>query len=171
MLRSVCVHKSEALFLFKKKPPHNPSTASPPTIYSLTPNHLQPHPQPLSEWRGEWRLLVGWERMVSGIIDNCTFESKKSFWEWHPLPRRGLGRLFSRMKETPFSIVERRFLAMKRASLHIEETPSLFVNNTIYSPLHSERGRGWGFRKGLMRLLLCKNKLLNNMCNTIFFVR
>ena len=46
------------------------------------------------------------------------------------------------MKETPFSIVERRFLAMKRASLHIEETPSLFANNAIYSPLHSERGGG-----------------------------
>ncbi|EEX20016.1 hypothetical protein HMPREF0973_00076 [Prevotella veroralis F0319] len=38
-----------------------------------------------------------------------------------------------------------RFLAMKRASLHIEETPSLFVNSSIYSPLHSERGRGRGF--------------------------
>ena len=31
---------------------------------------------------------------------------------------------------------------MKRASLHIEETPPLFVNNTIYSPLHSERVGG-----------------------------
>ncbi|EEX18865.1 hypothetical protein HMPREF0973_01400 [Prevotella veroralis F0319] len=40
---------------------------------------------------------------------------------------------------------------MKRASLHIEETPSLFVNNTIYSPLHSERGWGRGFFSPLGR--------------------
>ena len=45
-------------------------------------------------------------------------------------------------KETPSSLWRGRFLAMKRASLHIEETPSLFVNNTIYSPLHSENGLG-----------------------------
>ena len=60
------------------------------------------------------------------------------------------------MKETPSFNRRGRFLAMKRASLHIEETPSLFANNAIYSPLHSERGggeapsfplgeAGWGF--------------------------
>ena len=46
------------------------------------------------------------------------------------------------MKETPSFNRRGRFLAMKRASLHIEETPSLFANNAIYSPLHSERGGG-----------------------------
>ncbi|EEX17573.1 hypothetical protein HMPREF0973_02536 [Prevotella veroralis F0319] len=35
-----------------------------------------------------------------------------------------------------------RFLAMKRAFLRCEETPSLFVNSSVHSPLHSERG--WG---------------------------
>ena len=45
-------------------------------------------------------------------------------------------------KGTPSFNRRGRFLAMKRASLHIEETPSLFVNNTIYSPLHSENGLG-----------------------------
>ncbi|EEX19943.1 hypothetical protein HMPREF0973_00146 [Prevotella veroralis F0319] len=50
--------------------------------------------------------------------------------------------VLSLIKGTPFSNRRGRFLAMKRAFLHIEETPSLFVNNTIYSPLHSERGRG-----------------------------
>ena len=40
---------------------------------------------------------------------------------------------------------EGRFLASKRAFLHINETPSLSANNSIHSPLHSERGRGRGF--------------------------
>ena len=48
------------------------------------------------------------------------------------------------IKGTPSFNRRGRFLAMKRASLHIEETPSLFVNSSIYSPLHSERGWGWG---------------------------
>ena len=48
----------------------------------LPPNHLQPHPRPLSEWRGEWILLVGWERMVSGNRGNCILELRKQ-----PLPR------------------------------------------------------------------------------------
>ncbi|EEX17558.1 hypothetical protein HMPREF0973_02608 [Prevotella veroralis F0319] len=34
------------------------------------------------------------------------------------------------------------YINSKRAFLHIEETPSLFANSSIYSPLHSERG--WG---------------------------
>ena len=46
------------------------------------------------------------------------------------------------MKETPSFNRRGRFLAMKRASLHLEETPSLFANSSIYSPLHSERGGG-----------------------------
>ncbi|EEX18963.1 hypothetical protein HMPREF0973_01138 [Prevotella veroralis F0319] len=58
------------------------------------------------------------------------------------------------MKETPSFNRRERFLAMKRASLHIEETPSLFANNTIYSPLHSERGRGRGCSGVGDRLLL-----------------
>ena len=34
---------------------------------------------------------------------------------------------------------------MKKASLRYEETPSLFTNNAIHSPLHSERGWGEAF--------------------------
>ena len=34
----------------------------------------------------------------------------------------------------------------KRASLHTEETPPLFANNSIHAPLHSERGWGRGCR-------------------------
>ena len=59
----------------------------------------------------------------------------------------------SLIKETPSSLWRGRFLAMKRASLRCEETPSLFANNAIYSPLHSERGRGWGWLLTGVRLL------------------
>ena len=48
------------------------------------------------------------------------------------------------LKETPFSIGEGRFLMSRRAFLYIEETPLSFANNSFYSPLHSERGRGGG---------------------------
>ena len=48
------------------------------------------------------------------------------------------------LKETPFSIAEGRFLVMKRAFLHTNETPPLFANNSFHSPLHSERGWGRG---------------------------
>ena len=51
----------------------------------------------------------------------------------------------SLIKGTPLSKQRRRSVDTKRASLHIEEVPSLFANNVIYSPLHSERGRGRGF--------------------------
>ena len=58
---------------------------------------------------------------------------------------------FNQNEEGVPLVQEGRFLAMKRASLHIEETPSLFVNNTIYSPLHyfpsvSDRWFGEGVR-------------------------
>ena len=48
------------------------------------------------------------------------------------------------LKKTPFSNREGRFFFSKRAFLHTKETPPLFVNNSIHSPLHSERGWGRG---------------------------
>ena len=50
------------------------------------------------------------------------------------------------LKETPFSNREGRFFVMKRAFPCIKGTPSLFANNSIHSPLHSERGWGRGCR-------------------------
>ena len=72
------------------------------------------------------------------------------------------------MKETPFSIVERRFLAMKRASLHIEETPSLLADGTIHAPLHSERGRGRGCRGDVVRLVVAENEAFPPYLNVRF---
>ena len=93
----------------------------------------------------------------------------------HFLLLRGLGRLslvvfwrtdegvcpcrlaLSLIKGTPFSIWRGRFFVLKRGFLHIKETPSLFANSSIYSPLHSERGRGWGFFSLLGGGWLCFN--------------
>jgi len=50
--------------------------------------------------------------------------------------------VLSLIKGTPFSNQGGRFLAMKRASLHIEETPSLFADDTIHSPSPFEEGLG-----------------------------
>ena len=80
--------------------------------------------------------------MVSGNRDNCVLEFKSSLGRNTSPPSEGLGEAFSRIKETPFSIAEGRFFVMKRAFLYTNEAPSLFANNGLHSPLHSERGRG-----------------------------
>ncbi|MUL27811.1 hypothetical protein F0475_05735 [Prevotella sp. A2879] len=43
-------------------------------------------------------------------------------------------------EETPFSLGEGRFFALKRGSLAIKETPSLIAINPVLSPIHSEKG-------------------------------
>ena len=48
----------------------------------------------------------------------------------------------TRNKGTPFSNREGRSFVLKRAFLCIKETPSLFANSSLHSPLHSERGGG-----------------------------
>jgi hypothetical protein len=52
----------------------------------------------------------------------------------------GLGKAFSRIKETLFSLGEGRFLVSKRGSLAIKETPSSIAINRVLSPIHSEKG-------------------------------
>ena len=42
----------------------------------------------------------------------------------------------------------------RRAFLYIEETPLSFANNSLHSPLHSERGWGRGCSWGVVRLLV-----------------
>ena len=68
MLRSVCVHKSEALFLFKKKPPQAPPKEgmySPKVLLSIEkkphpqPNYsLSPNPSPNGEGRENYYLQI-----------------------------------------------------------------------------------------------------------------
>ena len=54
----------------------------------------------------------------------------------------------SLIKGTLFSCREGRSFDARRASLRCEETPSLSADDTVHSPLHSERGRGRGSREG-----------------------
>ena len=65
--------------------------------------------------------------MVSGIRDNCIFESKKKPLGKTSPPSEGLGEAFSRIKETPFSNRERRFFVLKRGFPYNEERLSLFL--------------------------------------------
>ena len=78
--------------------------------------------------------------MVSGMRDNCIFESKKKPLGKTSPPSEGLGEAFSRINETPFSKREERFLVSKRGSLAIKEMPSLIAINPVLSPIHSEKG-------------------------------
>ena len=137
--------------------------------------HLPFHNIPLGNIPFFWRAWGGFYLLWFG---GQTRASVRPFTPmYHParqhlLLLRGLGRLslvvfwrtdegvcpyfvtLSLIKETPSSLWRGRFLAMKRASLHIEETPSSFVNGSIHSPLHSERGRGWGWLLTGVRLFL-----------------
>ena len=54
----------------------------------------------------------------------------------------------SLIKGTLFSCREGRSFDVRKASLRCEEMPSLLADGTVYSPLHSERGRGRGSREG-----------------------
>ena len=68
MLRSACVHKSEALFLFKKKPPQAPpkeGMCSPKVLLSIEkkplpqPNYsLSPNPSPNGEGSENYCLQI-----------------------------------------------------------------------------------------------------------------
>ncbi|MBF1643526.1 MAG: hypothetical protein HXO52_05730 [Prevotella sp.] len=72
--------------------------------------------------------------MVNRNRDYRTFESKKKPLGKTSPPLEGLGEAFSRIKETPFSIGKGRFLALKRGSLAIKETPSSIAINHVLSP-------------------------------------
>ena len=90
--------------------------------------------------------------MVSGNRENCILESKKKPLGKTSPPLEGLGEASFKIKETPFSFGEGRFFVMKRAFPCIKETPPSFANNSIHSPLHSERGWGRGCRWAVVRL-------------------
>ncbi|WP_199879811.1 hypothetical protein [Prevotella vespertina] len=61
------------------------------------------------------------------------------------------GNQILELKETPLCNQEGRYLALKRASLCIKETPPSFANNSFHAPLHyfpsvSDRWFGEGVR-------------------------
>ena len=157
MLRSACVHKSEALFLFKK-------TASPQPIYSLSPapspngegrenhclqikesltpvpspngegreNHClqikkQPHPQPLSEWRGEWKLLFADKEGVSLVWRKALYITTKR-------PSR----------------LEKRVSLISKYNYLYSHLPSSHILLVVFTPLSIRRGGGGEAVVGLL---------------------
>ena len=104
--------------------------ASPLTITSLTPNHNQPNsrpstaspPSPLRMERGVNTIVCKWRGRL--------FDVKRGSF---------------RHKETPFSNGEGRFLNSKILLPLFLFSINLQANSSHHSPLHSERGWGWGF--------------------------
>ena len=85
---------------------------------------LQPHPRPLSEWRGEWIVLFAYEREVTSR-DRRPRLSAFTLPLVVPLgtspPSEGLGEAFV---SCVFAKQRGRFFTSKRRPLHCKETPS-----------------------------------------------
>ena len=98
---------------------------------------LQPHPRPLSEWNNPTQPpprggVPNGSRLGKGILN-----TKRAFLHIEETP------LYC--KETPSSNWEGRFLNFK-IQLPLSPLTTLFhPTNSVHSPLHSERGWGWGF--------------------------
>ena len=144
--------------LMGRKQPNTSLTGSPLT-------QLQPHPRPLSEWRGEWILLVGCERMISGNRGNCILKLRKrpsrlqkgvsSLWReplfnltrrplylqimvFTPLSiRRGVGgEAFLYLQTAVFTPLSITSLRSVTAGSERGRGFPLFANNGFHSPLH-----------------------------------
>ena len=97
-------------------------------IFSLLKRHMfankeEPHPQPLSEWRGEWWLLFANEGGVSLMQGEALLDIRKR----------------PSAIEKGVSFNSRIWLPLFPLTILSHPT------NSIHAPLHSERGRGWGF--------------------------
>ena len=151
MLRSVCVHKSEALFLFKKKPHQAPPKASSTT-------QLQPLPQPLSEWRGEWRpLFANKEKPLPQPLSEWRGEWRLLFANKEGVLSNWRKALFitkkrpSRLEKGVFLILKYNYLYSHLPSSHILLV--VFTPPLHYFPSVSDR---W-FREGERLLLTCSH--------------
>ena len=104
--------------------------ASPLTITSLTPNHNQPNsrpstaspPSPLRMERGVNTIVCKWRERFFDVRRGSS---------WH--------------KETPFSNGEGRFVNSRILLPLFPLTILSHPTSSFHSPLHSERGWGWGF--------------------------
>ena len=102
------------------------------TYTGLPSAHLQPHPRPLSEWRGEWVLLFANEGGVSLMQGEALLDIRKR----------------PSAIEKGVSFNSRIWLPLFPLTILSHPT------NSIHAPLHSERGRGWGCSWGRGRLLV-----------------
>ena len=95
----------------------------------------QPHPRPLSEWRGEWILLVGCERMISGNRGNRILKLRK-----RP----------SRLQKGVSSLWREPFFTPTKCPLYLQ--------TMVFTPLSIRRGAGGEAVVGLgVRLsFICK---------------
>ena len=120
-----------------RKQPNTSLTGSPLT-------QLQPHPRPLSEWRGEWILLVGWERVVRGDRGNCILKLRK-----RP----------SRLEKGVSSLWREPFFTPTKRPLHLQIM--------VFTPLSIRRGAGGEAVVGLGERLsfICKsNCFIYSLC-------
>ena len=147
---------------------------------SRTSVQLQPHPRPLSEWRGEWILLVGCERMVSVNRGNCILELKKqphprplSEWRgewillvgWERVVRGDRGNCILKLKRRP-SRLEKGVSSHWREPFFTPTKRPLHLQTAVFTPLSitslrsvtagSERGRGcsWDWERLFVGLIL-----------------
>ena len=124
------------------------------------PPQLQPLPRPLSEWRGEWILLVGWERVVRGDRGNCILKLKRRSSRLEKGVSLHWREPFFTPTRRPLYLQTAVFTPLSITSLRSVTAGSergrgfpLFANNGFHSPLHSERGWGRG-------LLLASDRLV-----------
>ena len=153
----MCVYINRRRYFYSRKSLPKPlRKPHPQPNYSLSPNHLQPHPQPLSEWRGEWRLLVGWERMVSRNRGNCVLELRKqphprplSEWRgawillvgWERMVSENRGNYILELKKRPSRFEEGVSLCRKEPLLASKRRP-LYLQTIVFTPLSIRRGVG-----------------------------
>ena len=116
-------------------------------IFSLLKRHMfankeEPHPQPLSEWRGEWKPLFA--------SKGKPLPQPLSEWrgEWKPL-FANKGGVSLMQGEALLDIRKRPSRLEKGVSFNSRIQLPLFPltilshpTNSIHAPLHSERGRG-----------------------------
>ena len=101
----------------------------------------QPHPRPLSEWRGAWTLLVGWERMVNGNRGNCILKLKRR----PSAIEKGVSSLWKEPFFTPtkrslyLQIIVFTPLSIRRG---VGGEAFLYLQTMVFTPLSIRRGVG-----------------------------
>ena len=116
------------------------------TYTGLPPAHLQPHPQPLSEWRGEWKpLFADKGKPLPQPLSEWRGEWKLLFANEGGVSLMQ-GKALLDIRKRP-SAIEKGVSFNSRIWLPLFPLTILsHPTNSIHAPLHSERGRGWGCR-------------------------
>ena len=123
MITSVVERGTEFLKGSLPKPLRREGMCSPKCFFlskrSLTPKHLQPHPQPLSEWRGEWLLLLACKVMLNRNRGNHILELTK-----RPSP------------------IEKGVSLCRKERLFTSRRRPLYLQTVVFTPLSIRRGVG-----------------------------